>query len=377
MSLVSFLTEAGNFEEARAEFEQLAANEFEDVPLDIQWLVGMARLAEAAARLGDVERSRALYERLAPFESEVAVVGRAAGCNGPVARYLGLLAGALGRADEAVAHLEAGLETAERMGDRPWVADTRAHLGAALLDRDKAGDRDRALSLLGIALDEAQELGMRSVTERAIRLRLRAHGVADLSVTTSIDSVVAELEDERPDLAAHAAPDGQVTLLFSDIENSTLMTERLGDERWVEVLRAHNGIFRERLRARGGYEVKNQGDGFMLAFPDPHEALASAIEIQRDFAELDAPEEERVRIRIGLHAGEAIVEEGDFFGRTVILAARIAAQARGGEVLVSEALRGLPEFDFDEGRELELKGLAGSHRVYAANWEAEVEPAPA
>ncbi len=371
MALVSFLTEAGKLDEARAEFERLAANDFEDLPVDTQWIPGLARVGEAAARLGDVERSSRLYELLAPFESEVVVVGRATSCNGPVTRYLGLLARTLGRTDEAVAHLEAAVETVVGMGDRPWATDTRVYLAAALLERDRAGDRDRALGLLGSALEEAQELGMRSVVERAIGLRLRAHGVADVSVTTSIDSVVAELEDERPDLAAHAAADGRVTILFSDIENSTLMTERLGDERWIELLREHNGIFRERLRDRGGYEVKNQGDGFMLAFPDSQDALSCAIEIQRDFAELDAREEERIRIRMGLHAGEAIVEEGDFFGRTVILAARIAAQARGGEVLVSEAVHDMAESDFDDGRELELKGLAGSHRVYLAEWEAE------
>jgi len=67
------------------------------------------------------------------------------------------------------------------------------------------------------------------------------------------------VESEQPDLAAHAAPDGSVTILFSDIENSTLMTERLGDERWLEVLRAHNSIFRQHLRTHSGYEVKKPG----------------------------------------------------------------------------------------------------------------------
>jgi len=83
-------------------------------------------------------------------------------------------------------------------------------------------------------------------------------------------------------------------------------------------------------------------------------------------------------VRMGLHTGEAIAEEGDFFGRNVILAARIAAQATGGEILVSEALREQAAEDalaFDEGRELELKGLAGTHRVYRAEWEAQAAQA--
>jgi class 3 adenylate cyclase len=187
------------------------------------------------------------------------------------------------------------------------------------------------------------------------------------------------VESERPNLAAHAAPDGTVTILFSDIENSTLMTERLGDERWLEVLRAHNGVFRRHVRDHAGYEVKSQGDGFMLVFPDPGDALTCAVEIQRELASSDVGEDEQIRVRMGLHTGEAIAEEGDFFGRSVILAARIAAQATGGEILVSEALReaAAERFSFDSGREIELKGLAGTHRVYRAEWSGDPEPAAA
>ena len=143
------------------------------------------------------------------------------------------------------------------------------------------------------------------------------------------------------------------------------MTERLGDERWLQVLRAHNSLFRRLVPDHGGYEVKNQGDGFMLVFPDPCQALECAAAIQREFAERDPVEGERVRVRMGMHAGETIREEGDFFGRSVILAARIAAQASGGEILVSEELKRRSEdggIGFEEGRELELKGLVGHPR---------------
>jgi eukaryotic-like serine/threonine-protein kinase len=192
--------------------------------------------------------------------------------------------------------------------------------------------------------------------------------------------MIEAISSERPDIAAHAAPDGQVTILFSDIEDSTLMTERLGDERWLEVLRAHNSLFRRIVPTHGGFEVKNQGDGFMLVFPDSRRALECAVAIQRALAEGAPVEGERVRVRMGMHAGEAIREEGDFFGRSVIVAARIAAQARGGEILVSEALKeraeaadgARGELGFDAGRELELKGLAGTHRVYRADWEQAV-----
>ena len=221
---------------------------------------------------------------------------------------------------------------------------------------------------------------MVGLTEEALAARLETQGLTSLDTTTSIDFMIEAISSERPDIAAYAAPDGQVTILFSDIEDSTLMTERLGDERWLEVLRAHNSLFRRVVPAHGGFEVKNQGDGFMLVFPDSRRAVECAVAIQRQLADGEPVEGERLRVRMGMHAGEAIREEGDFFGRSVIVAARIAAQAHGGEILVSEALKRRAEagdgersaLDFDDGRELELKGLAGTHRVYRADWEQAV-----
>ena len=215
---------------------------------------------------------------------------------------------------------------------------------------------------------------MTVLTDSAIAAKLTAQGLAGIDATTSIHEVIAAVESEKPDIRAYAAPDGTVTVLFSDIEDSTVLTERLGDERWLDLLRSHNSIFRRHLREHGGYEVKNQGDGFMLVFPEPAAALRCAIEVQRALAEraLQNPEE-GIRVRMGLHTGRAIAEEGDFFGRNVVLAARIAAQARGAEILVSEALREQAEgedgLDFDQGRELELKGMAGIHTVHRAEWE--------
>jgi class 3 adenylate cyclase len=266
------------------------------------------------------------------------------------------------------------------MGDRPYLALGRANLADVLLARDGRGDRERALDLLGEALSSAREMGARFIADQALASRLEAQGLAGVDVTTSIDDMVSELETERPDMRAHAAPDGTVAILFSDIEDSTIITERLGDERWLEVLREHNSIFREQLDRHGGYEVKSQGDGFMLAFPDPCDALECAVGVQRAFAEREREEgRENLRVRMGLHTGEVIAEEGDFFGKNVILAARIAAQAGGGEILVSEQMRkaagGENGFNFDEGREIELKGLAGSHRVFRADLEPQAAAA--
>ncbi len=307
------------------------------------------------------------------------IAGRAAASYGPVARVLGLLAATEGRTDDAERHFGDALAMSERMGDRPFATRTRYELARMLLDRDRGGDRERGLELLSTVLDSAQEIGMVRLVQEALAARLEAQGLAALDVSTSIDFLIDEVAAERPDIAAHAAPDGLVTILFSDIEDSTLMTERLGDERWLSVLRAHNALFRRLVPGHGGYEVKNQGDGFMLVFPDPCQALECAAAIQRELADREPVEGEQVRVRMGMHAGEAIREEGDFFGRSVILAARIAAQAGGGEILVSEELKQRAEdgdgdaaVPFDDGRELELKGLAGTHVVYRADWEQAV-----
>ena len=215
---------------------------------------------------------------------------------------------------------------------------------------------------------------MRRTVERALVARLEVQGLADIDVLTSIEAVVEAVGSERPDLSALATGDGRVTILFSDIENSTLINERLGDARWLEVLREHNAIFRRRLRDRGGYEVKSQGDGFMLAFAEPLDALCFAVEVQGDLSESEVAGAERISVRMGMHTGEAIAEEGDLFGRSVVLAARIAAQAVGGEILVSEAIRRDCDgedgaYGFESARELELKGLAGTHMVYGVTYE--------
>lgn len=161
--------------------------------------------------------------------------------------------------------------------------------------------------------------------------------------------------------------------MFSDIEDSTVLTERLGDRRWLEVLRRHNAVIRRQLAAHGGYEVKSQGDGFMVAFASARSAIRCAIAIQKEFAApLGDGDLERLRVRIGLHTGEAIREGEDFFGRNVILAARIAGSAQGDEILVSGLVRELvasaQEFEFGPAREKELKGLASPQVVYRVVW---------
>lgn len=192
---------------------------------------------------------------------------------------------------------------------------------------------------------------------------------------TSIQSLAEAVQAERPNLAARQGPDGTVTVLFTDIEDSTVLTERLGDLRWMELLREHNAIVRAQAAKHGGFEVKSQGDGFMFAFTSGREAIRAAIEMQRAIAEYNQEHTETpIRIRCGLHAGEMVREDDDFFGRNVILAARIADWAQPGTIWISALLKALAEssgdIEFGRGRSIALKGLTGTHRVYEVTWRA-------
>ena len=126
---------------------------------------------------------------------------------------------------------------------------------------------------------------MKPLLEKLMATEVRGAGHQHITdIYTSIDVVADSVERERPDITSHAAPDGTVTIMFSDIEDSTVLTERLGDQAWQELLRKHNALIREQLRAHGGYEVKTMGDGFMVAFQSAKKGLDCAIAIQRAFA---------------------------------------------------------------------------------------------
>jgi class 3 adenylate cyclase/pimeloyl-ACP methyl ester carboxylesterase len=161
------------------------------------------------------------------------------------------------------------------------------------------------------------------------------------------------------------------TVLFTDLVGHTEMMSRLGDERGRAVLREHERITREVLKARGGTEVKTMGDGFMASFGSVTKAVECAIALQRVFAEREG---EPLAVRVGLNAGEPIEEEGDLFGATVILASRIAAKAEGGEILVSDNVRSLSAgkgFLFADRGEFVAKGFEEPVRVYEVRWQDE------
>lgn len=187
-------------------------------------------------------------------------------------------------------------------------------------------------------------------------------------LTTSVDQIAESVSAARPDLSSTSAPDGTVTIAFTDIEDSTRLNDFLGDQRWLEVLRAHNDVIKVVTADHGGTVVKNQGDGFMLAFPSARRGLRCAQAIERTIDERFATPGSPIRVRIGLHVGETVRESDDFFGHAVSFAARVASSGEGGEIVVSSLVHDLlvqtGEFTFGEPRVVELKGIQGEHRVY-------------
>jgi class 3 adenylate cyclase len=135
-------------------------------------------------------------------------------------------------------------------------------------------------------------------------------------------------------------PAGTVTFLFSDIEGSTRLLERLGD-RYEVVDRDHRRILRERLGEAGGHEIDNQGDAFFFSFPRAKDAVTGAVAAQRELAAHAWPDGVDVRVRMGLHTGEPSVGEERYVGLDVVRAARICSAGHGGQILLSETTRAL------------------------------------
>ena len=187
-------------------------------------------------------------------------------------------------------------------------------------------------------------------------------------ITKSVDEIADAVSESRPDLSNSSAPDGTVTIAFTDIEDSLRLNAFLGDRRWLDVLRAHNQVVKRTTEDHGGTVVKNQGDGFMLAFASARRAATCAQAIETAVAETFRDPGSPIRVRIGLHVGETVHEGDDHFGHAVNYAARVASAAAGGEIVVSSLVHGLlaqtGEFEFDTGREVELKGIEGVQRVY-------------
>jgi class 3 adenylate cyclase len=175
----------------------------------------------------------------------------------------------------------------------------------------------------------------------------------------------------RPAVAAPAGPRRRwVAVMFTDVADSTGLNESLGDEEWARVLGRHREFIRASFESCGGDVVGTQGDGFLGRFASPAEAVQCAAEIQRELHQVEDAAGFPLRVRIGVHAGEAMEDDGDLIGKVVNLAARVTSAAHPGEILVTEpvadALNGTFALE-DRGLE-ELRGVPQPRHVLAVRW---------
>jgi class 3 adenylate cyclase len=248
-----------------------------------------------------------------------------------------------------------------------WRLFTRRRREVAEL-RQRADPRDWLLT--------SGREAVKTVWNTANLMRKEGFGAA---VRSSIEDLADWAEVERPDLA-RVTPDGRVVILFSDIEESTALNERIGDRAWVRLIASHDKLVSGLVRQRSGHVVKSQGDGYMIAFARAEEAVRCGIDLQHALHKnAKRKPHEDIRVRIGVHMGRSVRRGDDLFGRNVAMAARVAAQAVGGEILVSQpvrdTLRDRDDIRFDEGRDVELKGFSGTYRLFAVESEAALDSA--
>jgi class 3 adenylate cyclase len=188
---------------------------------------------------------------------------------------------------------------------------------------------------------------------------------------TAIDVIASALEPVTPALGRMSSPDGAVTLMLSDIADAGAAAQELGPERWEQLIRDHHLLVEQLVSRHDGQVAKWQGDGFLASFNSAHAGLHTAVDLQRTFTSgpADGPS---LAIRVGLHSGFVMGNPEQFMGRNVVLAARIAGQAKGGEILVSSTAKDYtssdPSFRFEEHGEYHFKGLLGEHVVYSVLW---------
>jgi class 3 adenylate cyclase len=184
--------------------------------------------------------------------------------------------------------------------------------------------------------------------------------------------------DQRP--AEPPKPAGParkwVTVMFTDIANSTGLTEDLGDDEWSRILSGHRELVRTLFVGHGGEVVGTQGDGCLGRFPTPAEAVLCAVEVQREIAQTRQDTHFPMQVRIGIHAGEAVEDDGDLVGRVVNVAARVTGETQPGEILVTEPVADYlgGQLRFEDRGLRELRGLAQPRHLLAVKWDEDLSP---
>jgi class 3 adenylate cyclase len=307
-----------------------------------RWLV-LPAAVEIAIAADDAELARSALQELKQFAQSLdttAVRAAAMVASGRVALFEA-------RTDDAARDLRRGVRMWSEV-DVPYeAAQARELLASAYGD---LGDPDAAELELTAARASFQRMGAERAERRVAALISRASTVLRTAVRTFV---------------------------FTDIVESTRLVEMLGDEQWESLLAWHDRTLRECIEAQAGEEVKHEGDGFFIAFAEADSALECACSIQRSLRDHRRDHGFAPRVRIGIHATEATDRSGDYGGRGIHIAARIAAAAGAGEIIVSrDALQAAHDgFRAVDERPLELKGVAQPIIVATVDWSDEmIEP---
>jgi class 3 adenylate cyclase len=202
--------------------------------------------------------------------------------------------------------------------------------------------------------------------------------VAGVELTTTLGDLLKSIGDDTRRRFLENFDEGTVTLVFTDIEDSTNLAAQLGDARWTDAIKWHDGAIASITASHGGTLVKSLGDGAMLAFESTRMAARAAIGIQQAIEAPDAPVD--LRLRIGIHIGDVVHTDDDLLGNAVNKAARIASSAEGGQIVVSRVVQAMlgesQEFTFGDTIEAELKGLPGLHEITPLHWADEESRVP-
>jgi class 3 adenylate cyclase len=239
----------------------------------------------------------------------------------------------------------------------------------ARIDRHKCIGAGNCITIAPTAFDwlkgdfgKAELLDPESIEEELLREAAFACPTAAITIED-----VAELLPWQ--LRGKAGPTRRVvkTFMFTDIVGSTNLVEVLGDEAWDTLLQWHNTVLREVLAANEGEEISTTGDGFFVSFDSPEQAIAAAVAIQRRLADHRRTAGFAPQVRIGVHASDATRVAGDFRGKGVHEAARIAALAGPGEIVASAGTAG--DGHAVSARRVEtLKGLSEPIEVVTIDW---------
>ncbi|HWH33082.1 MAG TPA: adenylate/guanylate cyclase domain-containing protein [Egibacteraceae bacterium] len=304
-------------------------------------LPASVRIGLEAGDAGLARQSAEELERLAAtYGTQSPVLGAQAACS----RAAILLAE--GQAAAAILRLREALRAWQQARAPYQAAETRARLATAY---EAQQDLDAAITELEAALAAFEKLGAQPDAQQA----------------------AARLRALREQAGSHARTESRVrSFLFTDIEQSTALVEAIGDEAWTDLVRWHDQTLREVFAAHQGQEIDHAGDGFFVAFATADDALAAAVALQRRLADHRRDHGFAPKVRVGVHTAEAVSDAGGYRGKGVHAAARIAALAAGGEVVVSQDTldaAGVPH-PTSAPRETALPGISDAVRVATLDW---------